>query len=500
MQNQENTASNVIITRRDLLRGAGAIAVVSTPMLALALDPAPTTKPAITNSPVYTQGHYKPTQQELTVSQLTVHGSIPHALSGRYLRNGHNPNEGCEPKFWFAGNGMVHGVRLHQGKAQWYKNRYVKTPALNGAPLFRKDGSMDMAASAAGTSIFAHAGKILALQEVNLPYLLDADLNTTGVYDFGGKLKNVMTAHPKIDRLTGEMLFISNSPKAPHLTFHQVSPTGELMRSEVMEGPGPSVMHDFAITENYVVFFDPSVVFAPRSGLPFPYAWDDKYQAKVGLLPRDRTKGPVQWISIDPAYMFHFGNAWEEKDGKVVVEGTYYDQTAWNCTAGWVNSLVGHGAWVVDGSRYARCIIDLASKSAKFTLTDDLSIEFPTINPSLLARKSRYTYVTVFPDRMLRHHAIAKYDNVSGKRDLREFKLGQMPSEPWFVADPNGTSEDHGWLMSYVSDLSTGRGALWIIDATAITSKPIAIIDIPSWIPAGVHGSWVDDRDLRINI
>ncbi|MDO8768568.1 MAG: carotenoid oxygenase family protein [Burkholderiaceae bacterium] len=104
-----------------------------------------------------------------------------------------------------------------------------------------------------------------------------------------------------------------------------------------------------------------------------------------------------------------------------------------------------------------------------------------------------------FQDRILCNYAIAKYDNVNGRGDLFEFKSGQMPSEPWFAADPNGTNEDHGWLMSFVSDLSTGRGALWIIDATAVTARPVAIIEIPGWVPAGVRGAWVDDKDLKIS-
>jgi hypothetical protein len=114
-----------------------------------------------------------------------------------------------------------------------------------------------------------------------------------------------MTAHPKIDPETGEMLFLSNSPVAPHLTYHVADKTGKLVHSEVIEGPGASVIHDFAFTKNYVVWFDPSLTLNVESGLAFPYAWNERYQAKIGIMQRDRTKGDVQWINMPPFFSFH---------------------------------------------------------------------------------------------------------------------------------------------------------------------------------------------------
>ena len=180
-------------------------------------------KPKTTKPPVFVRGLYEPTQEELTVETLEVTGAIPPELCGRYLRNGHNPRTGNTPGFWFNGNGMVHGIRVKDGRAEWYRNRFVRTPALDGAPEFRPDGLLDLYASAAATRVYAHAGRISALQEVNL--------ETIGPFDFDGKLKNVMTAHPKIDRATGEMLFLSNNPTGPFLQYHHVSPQGELTHS-----------------------------------------------------------------------------------------------------------------------------------------------------------------------------------------------------------------------------------------------------------------------------
>lgn len=482
--------------RRTLLRAA----MLGLPMAALSSWPnllrAAGESKQVGGIPIYTRDHYRPTQQELTATKLEVTGSIPPELSGRYFRNGHNPKPDLVPPFWFGGNGMVHGVRLKGGRAEWYRNRFVRTPALTGAQTFREDGSVDLAASAAATSVFAHAGRIYALQEVNLPFLLGPELETIGVFDFGGKLKQPMTAHPKIDPRTGEMHFISYGPMEPHLSYFRVSPQGELTHIEPVPGAGPSIMHDFAITENYIVFLDPSVVFDPQSKLAFPYKWDDKYQAKIGVMPRDRSKGPVKWIPVDPYFYFHISNAWEE-GGALTLESTFYDRASWQRFEKWLMSLPGHDPYLVQGNNFARWRIEPARGRATREMRSDLSADFPTINQALLGRRNRYTYASAFPSGSLKRHALVKYDGTTGNASLREFPEGQMPEEPWFVPAPGAKNEDDGWLFSFVGDLKTGRGALHVLDASKFNARPVAIIDIPGWIPAGVHGSWIDDAVLR---
>ncbi|GDY53006.1 hypothetical protein SVIO_036290 [Streptomyces violaceusniger] len=195
-------------------------------------NPAGPAKPGEPARPPYLSGHYAPVAVESTVWGLTVHGSLPPELTGRYLRNGHNPPPGVVPSHWFKGSGMVHGLRLCEGRAEWYRNRWVRTPALHDAEAAANGkgaaaggggpaagdggadagdggadagdgGADDLTASVAGTHVIEHAGRILALQEANLPYELTPELATVGAYDFGGKLNRAMTAHPKEDPVTG---------------------------------------------------------------------------------------------------------------------------------------------------------------------------------------------------------------------------------------------------------------------------------------------------------
>jgi carotenoid cleavage dioxygenase-like enzyme len=490
------------LSRRDVLRlslGAGAALLTRAPRPASSEAGVPTEfagTPRFERPPVFVKGFYEPVKQESTFTTLAVTGSIPSSLNGRYVRNGHNPPPELVKGFWFGGQGMLHGVRLRNGRAEWYRNRFVKTPALQGAPLVRKDGSVDLSASAAATSVFAHAGRIYALQEVNLPFIVTPSLDTRGVYDFGGKLRAPMTAHPKIDRSTGEMLFISNSPQPPYLSYFRVSPQGEITHTEAVEGPGPSVIHDFAVTTSHAVFIDPSVTLQEKSPLPFPYTWNDKYQAKVGIMPRDRSQGAAKFISVDPYYIFHLTNAWDDANGNIVFEATQYDRAAWNRSAKWINSLADHGPWVATGTRLTRWTIDPRKLEVSVKTLDELNADFPTFNQARLGKENRYTYLAAFPSGGASRHAIVKYDSHAGRAERHEFPEGQMPSEPWFVADPKGTGEDDGWLLSFVSDIRTHRSALCILDATAVARAPVAVIEIPGWIAAGVHGSWIDDKDI----
>lgn len=113
-------------------------------------------------------------------------------------------------------------------------------------------------------------------------------------------------------------------------------------------------------------------------------------------MPRDRTKGPVQWLNVDP-FFFHISNAWEEPDGTLRMESTHYDRTAWDKFGHWLMSLPGHPAWLAQGHKLARWHIDPAAGTARAELRSDISADFPTINQMLLGRRNRYTYAEAFP-------------------------------------------------------------------------------------------------------
>jgi len=444
------------------------------------------------NDMPYISDHYAPVAEEHTAHALTAHGTLPPELTGRYFRNGHNPKPGVVPTHWFKGAGMIHGLRLRDGNAEWYRNRWVRTPALDGAPFQRPDGSIDLTASVAGTHVIEHAGRILALQEANLPFEVTAELDTVGAYDFGGKLTTAMTAHPKEDPVTGELHFFAYSPFPPHLIYYVASAAGEIIRQVEVEGAGPSLMHDFAITENHVVWLDMSVVFdhAEQSGIP--YRWHDDYAPRIGVMPRT---GPatVTWYDVEPGALLHVANAYEDGAGRIHVEGPRFDRSAWEGSWKWWVGAPGHSEVPNAGAIQYRWILEPGTRRAKEELMDGLPTDFPTINDAVLGRRNRYSYAVTFPGGGLHRHAIVKYDNATGGRQLSELGANRVPGEAVFVAAEGGTAEDDGYLLTIVSDLEHHTSEFVVLDAHDVSAPPIATVELPHRVPGGIHGSWIAD-------
>ena len=128
---------------------------------------------AATTAPAnpYLDDFLAPVSAEVTATDLSVTGHIPEFLDGRYLRNGPNPAAEVDPAtyHWFTGDGMVHGVALRDGKARWYRNRWVRSPAVCAGPRRAATGHRNLRAGmhsiGANTNVLTHAGQTLALVE-----------------------------------------------------------------------------------------------------------------------------------------------------------------------------------------------------------------------------------------------------------------------------------------------------------------------------------------------
>ncbi|GAB1824614.1 carotenoid oxygenase family protein [Herbidospora sp. RD11066] len=424
----------------------------------------------------YLEGHLAPVPDEIEAFDLPVTGTLPPELTGRYFRNGPNPLPGQDPGHWFTGAGMIHGIRLRNGRAEWYRNRWVKTSRFTDDARYIDDqGTIDRAAVQANTNVIRHADKILALVESGFPHEMSPDLDTIGPVDFGGRLTTAMTAHPKEDPVTGELFFFGYGFFAPFLTYHRMSKDGVLVESREIPVPGPTMMHDFAITENYVVWLDLPVVFdldLAFKGQGMPYRWDDGYGARIGYMRK--SGGPVTWVDVDPCYVFHVGNAREDSAGNIVIDAVRYAPGTftglWSHISGTPNP-----AHETIGSALHRWTI--SGNTAKEEQVDDRLVEFPTINDAHTGLPGRYLYAAGGKE-------IVKYDLTSGASIIRET---HVPGEAVFV--PRGTAEDDGWLVSVVAT-ETGSDLL-VLDASDLGH--VASVHLPRRVPRGFHGHWLAD-------
>ena len=439
--------------------------------------------------PFHLKGNYAPIEDEVTVDDLEVHGAIPPELDGRYLRNGANPITG-ESEHWFFGDGMIHGVRLRGGKAEWYRNRYVRTPFYDNPtkPIIDLEtGESDKRDSKANTHVVAHGGRILCLEEGHVPFEISPDLDTVGPHDFDGRLDGAFTAHPKICPITGEMIGFGYGLFPPYLTYHRVSADGQLVQSEAIDLPAPVMMHDFNVTKNNVVFMDLPVVFdlelAMSGQMPFVFRPDNG--ARLGVMPRtadgDSATGSVdklQWFEVDPCYVFHPVNAYETGD-RIVLDVARYPQ------------LWAQDQEFEDSASLWRWQIDLESGAVAETQLDDRSIEFGRVSDAVVGQQYRYGYAVgtgIGGDSTL-----VKYDVDQGSSTVHDFGPTSRPGEFVFTAREGATAEDDGYLMGYVYDQREDASQLVILDATDMNAEPLATVKLPRRVPFGFHGSWVSD-------
>ncbi|MBG0851811.1 carotenoid oxygenase family protein [Streptomyces spinoverrucosus] len=451
-----------------------------------------------TTPPLYLRGRFAPVPDEHTAADLTVRGSLPPELDGRYLRNGPNPLPGEDKGHWFIGPGMLHGIRLREGRAEWYRNRWVRTRELEGHPLIREDFTVDLTANPSNTHVIRHAGTVLALCEVGLPYWVTPSLETVGPYDFAGRLTTAMTAHPKEDPVTGELHLFGTGFAPPYLTYHRVTADGELLDSRTVDVPGPTMMHDFAITEHHIVWMDLPVVFdlelAGRGGMP--YRWDDGYGARLGVMSRKPGSTDVRWYDVDPCYVFHVGNAHEDGHGRIVLDAVRYDREGFRRS--WTNiggtaSPNGRAGAREPRSHQApsvlhRWTLDPVTGRVTESQLDDRAVEFPTHNETLTGRRNRYLYT-------VSDEGIAKHDLARHTTHTHATPGSRYAGEAVFVPAADGTGEDEGWLLSLVSDDDGAAGELLVLDAAELSVQ--AVVELPHPVPAGFHGSWLPELSER---
>lgn len=427
-----------------------------------------------TTGDFFRRGNYAPVADELTEYDLSVDGTIPPDLDGWYLRNGPNPRK--ESAHWFIGDGMLHGVRVENGVAKWYRNRWVRTDSfLTDFPLYNSDGSRNLRAASSNTHVINHAGKTLALVESSFPYQVTNELETVGAYDFGGKLNDSMTAHPKICPTTGELHFFGyGSIFAPHVTYHRADANGELTVNRPVEVGALTMMHDFAMTAEYIVFMDLPIVFdiniAVSGAGDMPYRWSDTYGARLGVLRRGDPFGEIRWFEVDPCYVFHVANAYDDGN-TIVLQAVRYPEL-------WRHA----GDFDVDAVLW-EWRIDLAGGAVRERQLDDRGVEFPRIDDRLAGLPARYS-VAVGENSWLR------YDLASGAAMRHDLGTGGA-GEAVFVPGLGPADENNGWYLGYVYDPERDGSDLVIVDASDFGGAPVARIHLPQRVPYGFHGNWI---------
>jgi len=196
-------------------------------------------------------------------------------------------------------------------------------------------------------------------------------------------------------------------------------------------------------------------------------------------MPRDGKNGDVVWYDIDPCYVYHPLNAYEDGDD-IVIEVCRMAHS------------MKPGAAEVPPMMH-RWTIHTNTGTVGESQVDDRSVEFPRVPDALIGLRHRYGYTAEFGSNLPYAVAIRKYDMNSGNSVAHELRDGCMGGEPVFVPAEKAKNEDDGYLMTYVYDQHNEESELVIVDAGTMDNEPVARIHIPVRIPAGFHGSWIAD-------
>ena len=166
---------------------------------------------------------------------------------------------------------MAHGLRLRDGEGAVVPQPVGalgrrRTQARRAMARRPADGGFDFAAN---TNIIGHAGKTLAIVESGArPYELTDELDTVGPSDFCGTLFGGYTAHPKRDPATGELHAVSYNPMRGNIVQYTVTGVdGRVRRTVDIRLQAQTMMHDFSLTEKYVVLYDLPVALDLRQAL-----------------------------------------------------------------------------------------------------------------------------------------------------------------------------------------------------------------------------------------
>lgn len=456
--------------------------------------------------PPYLSGNYAPISTESTYRDLHVIGEIPRDLAGTFVRNGSNPRFRQEGRHhWFDGDGMLHTVQFEDGRAS-YRNRWVRTAAFEaeekaGRSLFKGvsekpdyTNPLGPFKDSSNTDVVYHQGRLLSLWWLSgAAYVVQLpSLETCGTETWGGKMPTV-SAHPKVDAITGELLLFDYKPFPPYLTYAIVSPSGELVHHTTVDFEGPRLQHDLAITEHYTLFFDMTMMWDPevlKLGKTKVRFFRDR-PGRIGVLKRYAPGHEIRWFEVSPFYMYHTVNAWEDGN-KIVLIGCKINAPLVGDPLNPAREVPTIGILRLEPVFY-RWELDLATGNVKETQLDDAAAEFPRMDNRALGRKTRYSYHQRFaPFPTLLFDGVIKYDVDAQSSATHAYPEGWYGGEVVFAPRIGSTAEDDGYLVTFVADEATGKSEAWVMDAKNMNAAPLARIEIPQRVPTGYHAYWVE--------
>ncbi|MEP1469458.1 MAG: carotenoid oxygenase family protein [Halieaceae bacterium] len=461
----------------------------------------------------YLQGNYAPVTEECDFdeSQLRVEGEIPTALTGAFMRDGANvayqPNHYVYP---LDGDGMVHAVYFKDGHVE-YKNRWVETSHLKTERKYDRliygsvgkllevpedviaaGGEPHPVRNTANTNVIYHGDKLFAMWEGGFPHLLNNDLSTVGLYDYDGALKpgDALTAHPKVCPDTGQLITCTQRWDSPNYWLQVFDAAGKHMKTVPVEFERKGIIHDLQITENYVIIFYAPAFHSIEKAMKGedPFLWEPDLGTRIVVIPRDGN-GANKVFETEAFFSWHFCNGFE-RNGEIVIDYI------------WINSIPftqAQGTGVEkQPRRMYRMTLDLATGRVSNERFADTFCEFSRVDERRMGKDYRYGFAASSNHDWGDAHGYnctGRFDFQTGETTLWDYGVEANAGEPVHVPNPDSEREEDGWLMCFVHNPEEGA-YLSILSAGGISDGPLAKVHIPTRVPNGFHGNWMNGLTL----
>jgi carotenoid cleavage dioxygenase len=450
-----------------------------------------------------------PIPMECDAPFLKIEGELPRELNGTLYRNGPNPQFDVPGAHWFVGDGMLHAFHLEEGRAS-YRNRWVRTPKWlaehdAGRAIFAGFGPIKlpdapqtscMDSGVANTNIVWHGGRLLALEEGHLPTAIDpATLAARGYCNYDSRIAGPFTAHPKVDPVTGEMMFFGYNAKGPFssaLSYGVVDSGGRISRFEHFDTPYSSMVHDFIVTANHVLFpILPLTGSMERAMKGQPaYGWEPDKGGYVGVMARNGKTSEIRWFRAEACYVFHVLNAWDDGNRIVADVMQYEEAPLFPRFDGRPRNPASLRA------RLCRWTFDLDANTDQFSRVylDDVTGEFPRVDErraGLATAHGWYACANPDLDASTALHGIVHIDGQGARKAQFMLPKGDSISEPVFVERGADAAGGDGWLLAVVWRARENRSDLAVFNAQDVSSGPVALVKLGHRVPDGFHGNWV---------
>jgi carotenoid cleavage dioxygenase len=447
----------------------------------------------------YLNSTVAPLRFEAEVYDCEVIGEVPRELSGSFYRcGGDTAYPTMENDNLNNGDGVMAAFHFQDGCVDFIQ-RYVKTERYllerkNRRRLYGlyRNGYTDQPETAGtdrdntgNTTAFVHHGKLFALREDSIPYELDpVTLETLGLPAFRSQLRTkTMTAHPKIDPVTGEWWSygqFSEKRFEGEMSLHVLDKDGRVIREEEFEIPYPGMTHDWAVTRDHVIFHVwPVTVDVERlkAGGDF-YAFDNDLQPMFGVMPRSGTTRDIEWFSVPEGAIAHFMNAYTEQR-KVHVDGTVHSGHFFT----FFKEAHGRPATQFKPGPFSRLTFDLdTGEVQRRALNNAPGGGMPEVDDRFAMLPYRYGYASS-------RSGLVRYDTHTGGAVEHVTEGGSQ--EPVFVPRGPDAAEGDGFLLAVVTR-PDNRADLVILDAMNLEAEPLATVRLPFSQPWLFHGCWLE--------